>query len=441
MLYTARVNQQLEASADRFRAFAENESAAFRRFERALARLDRLDADELESLVADVSHPGATPSEEWQERTGFFIPFDGRLDNHRAARQWALDRIANVTTVAVDGSEIKPTKDYSLPVAAVQVAWFENPHREDRAYVKDVRFEVIHPDELTGEAGDGFGSADQNLALRRFEFEVTALIERMILLAERGWDERPPVAFFDGSLVVSFAAGVLQDVGDHYIQAICRLVRASEETRIPLVGFIDTSLAKDVTTLLAVIGNLPRPQRVPDSRLLAQRMGWGDRTRALVCARGDVLDRYHLASFGGARPGSAGVSPARGNRTEAGETPALHEDARRLPAMPNGELLLDYSHEICFVYLKTNGLMPPARLDVPRWIVRDGLLDYVVDVVRAEVIVGNGYPYCIETADACAVLGIHDRERFYRILHDFAGRQGIALQIVPKAASKRRRRV
>ncbi|MGH2459261.1 MAG: DNA double-strand break repair nuclease NurA [Chloroflexota bacterium] len=401
MLYAVRVSQQLEASAERFRAFAEGETAAFRRFDQALTRLDQLDAAGMNAILADAEHPGALPSEEWLGHSGLFLPFPEAFSHHRAAREWALEQIAGVTTVAVDGSEIKPTKDYSLPVAAVQVAWFENPHREDRPYLKDARFEIVHPDELTGDAGDGFGRADQNLALRRFEVEVSALIERMTQLADAGWDGHPPVAFFDGSLVVSFAAGMLEDVGDRYIQAICQLVRASEETRVPLVGFVDTSLAKDVTTLLSVIGNLPRPQRVPDSRLLANRMAWGDRTRALVCARGDVLDRYRVA----------------------------------------GEAVLDYSREICFVYLKTNGLTAPARLDFPRWILRDGLLDHVVDVVRAEVIVGNGYPYCIETADACAVLSVRDRERFYRILQDFAGRQGIPLQIVPKAASKRRRRV
>ena len=36
------------------------------------------------------------------------------------------------------------------------------------------------------------------------------------------------------------------------------------------------------------------------------------------------------------------------------------------------------------------------------WIHRRGLLDQVLDVIRAEVVVGNGYPYAIETADSLA---------------------------------------
>lgn len=410
MLYASRVTQQLEASAERFRVFAETESAAFHRFDRAISLLDQLDHDAILQAVADAEHPGALPGEEWIGQSGLVIPFKACFADHRAARGWALDRIRGIPTVAVDGSEIKPTKDYSLPIAAVQVAWFENPHREDLHYVKDAAFEIIHPDEIAGEPGDGFGSADQKLALRRFQAEVRTLIRCMTSLREQYREGLPPVAFFDGSLIVSFTRGMLEDYGTRYIEEICHLLQASEQLAVPLVGFVDTSLAKDLTTLLAVLGHLPRPQRVPDSRLLERRLAWGDRTRALVCARDDVLDRYQVAAD--ETPGS---TPFQGSR--------------------------DFSREICFVYLKTNGLAPPARLDIPRWVVRAGLLEHVIDVVRAEVIIGNGYPYCIETADACAVLSVHDRERFYRLVQDFAGRHGIALRIVPKAASKRRRRV
>ncbi len=399
MLYPSRVSRQLEANVERFRTFAETERAAFHTFDGPLALLDSFDQAALIERLAVDDRPGALPSEEWQEATGLIVPFDTQFEHHRAARSWALDQIAGITTVAVDGSEIKPTKDYSLPIAAVQVGWFENPHRADVPYVKDATFEVVDPAELTAEAGDGFGIAEQRLALRRFQLEVEVLIARMTSLAEHGWPaQHPPVAFFDGSLIVSFTAVMLERLGDEYIQAICDLLRVSEDSGVPVVGYVDTSLAKDLATLLAVLGGLPRPQRMPDSRLLDNRMQWGDRTRALVCARADVLDRY-----------------------------LAHETS--------------YAREICFTYLKTNQTAPPSRLDLPRWVIRAGLLDHVLDVVRSEVIVGNGYPYCLETADACAVLSALDRERFYRILQDFAVRHQLALRIVPKAASKRRRRV
>jgi hypothetical protein len=399
VLYAARVSEQLASNLDRFRAFAEEERAVFRSFDRVLAEIDLLDRAEIEHRLEDARPAGALPGEEWDSASGMVIAAGLQFAHHRAAREWALERIRGVRTVSVDGSEIKPTKDYSLPVAAVQIAWFENPHDATERYVKDVAFQILNPDELTREGGDGFGMADQILALRRFRGEVDVLIERVRAIAARGWSGPTPVAFFDGSLVVSFAAAMLERIGGQYIDAIGELLDASETTGIPIVGFVDTSLARDVSTMLAHLGELPSSSRLPDSRLLDSRMAWGDRTRALICARDDVLGRYH---------GADGRSFAR---------------------------------ELCFTYLKTNQFAPPARLDIPRWVVRAGLLDHVVDVVRAEVIVGNGYPYGIEAADACAVLGTGDRERFYRLIQDFAGHNGIDLRIVPKAASKRRRRV
>ena len=39
---------------------------------------------------------------------------------------------------------------------------------------------------------------------------------------------------------------------------------------------------------------------------------------------------------------------------------------------------------------------------------------------RAEVIVGRGYPYAIETADQVAVIQGQDRQQFYRLLQQWA---------------------
>ena len=61
--------------------------------------------------------------------------------------------------------------------------------------------------------------------------------------------------------------------------------------------------------------------------------------------------------------------------------------------------------------------------------------------MRAECVVGAGYPYALETADAVAVLTMQDRERFYWLFQEFAEREGLPLQFSRKAVSKRGRRV
>ena len=75
------------------------------------------------------------------------------------------------------------------------------------------------------------------------------------------------------------------------------------------------------------------------------------------------------------------------------------------------------------------------------WIVEDGLLEDVVDQVRAEIIAqGSGYPYAIEAADVTAVINADDRRRFEAILSDFANKHGFHVSLRTKDHSKRRRR-
>ena len=99
-----------------------------------------------------------------------------------------------------------------------------------------------------------------------------------------------------------------------------------------------------------------------------------------------------------------------------------------------------YYDQVCFVYLKTTADRPPARLELPRWLLEEGELEHTLDVVRAECVVGNGYPYAVETADAVAVITMQDRERFYRVFQEFAETEGLPLRFSRKAMSKRGRR-
>lgn len=80
------------------------------------------------------------------------------------------------------------------------------------------------------------------------------------------------------------------------------------------------------------------------------------------------------------------------------------------------------------------------RLELPVWIYEAGLLERVIDWVRGEVIIGNGYPYVIETADQVAVLRNEDRQVFYRILQDWSVGEDIKLRFSRKMVSKVHRR-
>jgi hypothetical protein len=148
--------------------------------------------------------------------------------------------------------------------------------------------------------------------------------------------------------------------------------------------------------MLRLVCDLPSGD-IFDSRILTERMSYFDRTAAFQCARGDVLPDYRL-----------------GDR--------------------------DYSRDLCFTYLKTGLDRLPARIDFPRWILEADLLDRVLDTIRAEVIVGSGYPYALETADAAAVLTTEDRMAFYRLFQQFAQESGLPFALPGKSRSNAHRR-
>jgi NurA domain-containing protein len=338
------------------------------------------------------------------------VPFDRHFAHHAEARAWAEERLAGVTTFAVDGSQLPPWRDASIPVALVQVALFENPHDAARPYTKDVTTELLTPEDLivtrpdTADlrTGQALTYSTQLVNLHRFELETRTLVTRMERHAARRAagepHEGPVVAFYDGSLIVSFALSQAEEYRERYVRASQRLLAASAETLIPLVGYIDTSYARDLLTMLGGLAEapneLPQTRGLHDALLWHRQMAWGDRSLAFISARDD------LASMGYAAQ----------------------------------------AHDVAFVYLQTASDRPPARIEFPRWVLEAGLLDAVVDMVRAETVAGTGYPYAIETADAAAVIRAADRAQFYALFQAFVERAGLSFTFSHKALSKSRRR-
>jgi hypothetical protein len=443
MLHTQQVAAALEAQRDGLTGYQDAHQRHLAEYRRALAELParfpaaaalRAALAQRAAAVAEgaPSPVGAYPVAEWdtladrgagkpahnQEQALLpAVRFGQSFAHHAEARAWA-EHIAGVTTFAVDGSQIPPWRDASIPVALVQVALFENPHRPPEPYVKDVAAELLTPNDLiprvpdTSDARTGqmLTYSTQLVHLRRFELEARTVIERMRYHArrrEQGEAAGPVVAFYDGSLIVSFALALAREQRDRYVAASRQMLAESARTRIPLVGYIDTSYARDVITLLNALagGETERGTEEPaqaretrgvhDALLWHGALSWGDRTPAFVSARGDLTQ--------------------------------LGYDAE--------------SDEVAFVYYQAASDRPPARLELPRWVVDEGQLDTVIDVVRAETIAGTGYPYPIETADAAAVITAADRAQFYALFQQFAERAGIGFSFSRKALSKSRRRV
>lgn len=392
MFYRGKAIAALEAKAERFAGYDLELNDALAIYEEALAEMEDLGRAAIESRLAGAPWPGARPTVEHDLYPDVVIPFERQWTNHQQARDWAMSVLAGVPTIAVDGSQITPGKELSIPVGAVQIGWFVNPHAEDAAYIKDIAFEVLAPDELADEGEETFGFPDWRVNAQRFVGECEKLKEMMAVYQDAAVK---PVCFFDGSLVISFVQHMLPERQKRYVEAVTGLLDASERYRVPVVGFIDTSYANDLLAMLNVLTGKGGRQRISDGAVLRPKMNWGDRTTAWICAREDKVQ-----PFGGGK----------------------------------------YYERVCFLYLKTTADRPPARLDLPRWLVDDGDLERVIDVVRAECVLGNGYPYAVETADAVAVITVQDRERFYRVFQEFAEREGLLLRFSRKSVSKRGRR-
>jgi hypothetical protein len=394
MIFRDKIQAALDRRRIEFADFQSDLRLQYDIYNSALDELARLNAVELLARLEGQTSPGAVPTGEL-DALPFIVKFEQAWANREEARAWAFDTLLGRRTFAADGSQILPSRDYSVPVAAVQVGWFDNPHTPDGLYVKDAAFEVLAPAEVMVRTGGATDLSEQVVHGRRYALEVGALKSFMQGAAMSGIDPaRPPVVFFDSLLVISFADILPDDQRDFYTNEIISLLETSEKTGVPIVGFVDSSFARDLVNMLQIMFALDDAQKINDAGLLAPRMSWGDRTAFMVCARRGILDQYGEA----------------------------------------------WRRSIGFTYLKTSADNPPARLDIPLWVHDRGLLDYVLDTVRGEVVVGNGYPYVIEAADQTAVLSGRDRELFYAVFQEFAERESLHLRVARKAISKAHRR-
>lgn len=384
----AQIRRLLEENKDAFSGFNQETFRLLEAYRRGWAEFGALPVAAQTAKLQGVPSPaGARPLEAAPVDAQGVVRFDCQWANREEGQDWVRQVLTGITTFAVDGSQIFPSKDLSLPIALIQVGWFENPHSPAGNYQKDIRLEILTPEDLR--AGPQGQLGDRKVNIRRFEMEI----ERLVEFIEACPTPDQCLVFFDGALVVTFAEPFDEESQAAYVTAMLKLLKASEQHRVPLVGYIDTSYAHDLTRLLHHSCGLPETERVHDAQVINSGLNWGDRVGFYRCDRGGILDQC-------------------------------------------GEL----SDRIGFTYLKTTRDTYPARLEMPLWVWQEGRLNAVLDWVRAEVVVGGGYPYAIETADQTAVLQTQDRQVFYRILQEWAAQETIKLRFSRKMVSKVRRR-
>lgn len=404
MIHRELLTNELHNQRNDFRVFAENQASDLTAYLHVLHELQQTSSAEIVEKLAKRESTGAIVSAELDRHRTFSVQFAESWANHEEARRWAGEILKNRTTFAADASQILPGRDISLPVAAIQVGWFENPHSENAPYEKNAEFIILSPKDLLENQAEPM-NPETRVGEMRFHAEVKRVGE--FLLSKKGWQERGermPLAFFDGTLLVSFSLPQTA-LQASFLQAMVDLVKISRETKVPVIGYVDRSYARDLLNMLDAFDgkNTAESQTLYDATILhsatpeiAQTLKfWGDRT--CFC----YSNRKGLSQF---------LDPKTGKSL------------------------------VGFVYLQTTSDSAPARLDVPSWIYEENFLTEVLDTIRAECVIGLGYPYALETADATAVITARDREIFLKALQEFAGREKLNFTVSRKSASKGRRR-
>src|SRR5437588_8094268 len=203
MLYRTHVRHALEEKRDRFVSFEHALRGGVGELASRMLALAGRTAAEVRKESGAVADKVTYPSDELERAGGAGVRLGESWRSHEEARRWALRVLRGRVTFAADGSQVFPGREASVPVAAVQIASFENPHTPEGRYLKDVHFEVITPDQLL-EGGRAYESPEQVVGLRRFELEARAVCE--FLERHRDWrsrGERVPLAFFDNTLLVA----------------------------------------------------------------------------------------------------------------------------------------------------------------------------------------------------------------------------------------------
>lgn len=388
-LKQSRIWNLLKDKRSHFESFDQAALKALNQYRVALAEASQeAGKDLLERLSEfEILDRGAEPVEPYGDDPNWIKSAGLVWQNREESLEWVRDRLTNVSTFAVDGSQIYPGKDLSIPVALVQIGWFENLHSASACYEKDVDVDIMTPVDLKAtSSGD---PVDRRVNMRRFQMETERLIQYMDDHSNMG----NCLAFFDGSLVVTFAEAFDETTRNFYVECVVELLRASQQYRVPLVSYIDTTYARDLVVMLQRLDDLPEAPSLHDAPLLNKFMQWGDRTPLFRCRRSGVLKYY----------------------------PAPLRD------------------QVLFTYLKAHDGFP-IRLELPQWVYEAGMAETVLDWVRGEIIIGGGYPYVIETADQTAVLKADDRQLFFKLLQDWADTEALNLRLSRKMVSKARRR-
>lgn len=277
------------------------------------------------------------------------------------AIKWSTNILNGTTLVAIDGSQILPSKELSYPIALVQTGYFIISFDEEARIEYDTDPNIlISSDSVTN--GQTIREGDVSLIRQSKEIETAKK------LLEKLEDYPNPIILLDGTLIYSYMATLLPKTRNQAIKELVSFLNLAERKRIPVVGYIDTSYAKDLSTTLHLIKDIKGEEELADPGYLDSELTeLGDYTIPFICRRKPIPDYEN------------------------------------------------YANKICFSYLRVNSKRV-VRLEFPFWIWKKGKYEDVISKILAEGIISHGYPRVLTRAHEVAVLTGQDKEKFNQIV-------------------------
>ncbi|MDP3104651.1 MAG: DNA double-strand break repair nuclease NurA [Candidatus Methanoperedens sp.] len=369
MLDLKSISDQFDARLSAIKSYDVERSTLSEEYRTELKKLNVIDISMNERLNA---YSGAKLLEPGR----LIHPFPFNWKNRHDAIEWVDSVLSGVAVGAVDGSQIYSDKNYEIPLAVIQTSKILNRHTDDSDYKEITEAEIITPDEFESASVYSFGS--EYVDARRFALECDSIMRLMK-------EHDKPCVMLDGALILSHINVLNRNIREIYVRAINKLLEASEKTRAPVIGFIDTTMPRDITLMMHFLFGLKKG-KLSDTHLFSHLL-WGERTAAFLCDRDDrrgdearsVLDNYGK-----------------------------------------------FRDRIAFFYMRvSNGL--PARVEFPAWMHEERMVDKIADIIRAECVIRSNYPDILMRAHEAAVIKMNEHGLFYGMLDNFCKVHGIRI--------------
>jgi hypothetical protein len=350
-----------------------------------LRLLSNLSPEEILDILQEDN--GAVP----QEPVQHVILLGDAFTTQVEMKNWAAEELSKKVVIAVDGSQILTTGEFTIPLGFVQAGAFWTEYTPEKGlYGKDFRSDIFVGSTATEEREQSEPLHEMGVNMRRLAKEIDLALETIEKFRKRGVKA---YLLLDGSIIFRFLNHASEEVKQAMCGDLVRLLHACEEKAIPVAGYVDHSFAKDITATLEKLLKKSYDIKVSDIAVVGPALGevgFGART-SVFRLKHDFLSRYYS----------------------------------------------EYANDMCFFYQKLHS-GPPVRIEFPKWICDAEAVQDLARVVAAQAIIGDGYPYVLLRAHETAFLESANRDRFNTIVTWFLSEEcKIPIRETVKAKMKR----